>query len=342
MNKWPDPGVKIPYPSRNKSYESHIWTRAYYYEGLMDLWEIDPQQEYLDYALLWANKHNFEIRGTENGKVTRNADNHCAGQTYMYLYQLDPNKPEHYIASTRKTLDLMMATDKLDDWDWIDAVQMAMPAFAMMGNITGDSKYYDRAYDMYMYTKNQIGDNGMFNPKDNLWWRDADFDPPYTEPNGEDCYWARGNGWIVVAMVRMLELLPADEPHRKEYETMLVSMCKSLKDLQRKDGYWNVSLHDPNNFGGKELTGTSMFIYGMAYGVNSGLLSAKEYKPVINKAWNSMVKHSVHSNGFLGFVQGSGKEPKEAQPVTYTKVPDFEDYGLGAFLMAGTEIYKMK
>lgn len=342
MNKWPDPGEKIPYPSRNKSYESHIWTRAYYYEGLMDLWEIDPKQEYLDYALLWANKHNFEIRGTEDGKVTRNADNHCAGQTYMYLYQLDPNKPEHYIASIKKSLDLMMATDKIDDWDWIDAVQMAMPAFAMLGNITGNTEYYERAYEMYMYTKNHIGDNGMYNPKDKLWWRDADFDPPYAEPNGEDCYWSRGNGWIVVAMARMLELLPANEPHRKEYETMLVSMCKSLKDLQRKDGYWNVSLHDPNNYGGKELTGTAMFIYGMAYGVNNGLLSAKEYKPVINKAWNSMVKHSVHSNGFLGFVQGSGKEPKEAQPVTYTKVPDFEDYGLGAFLMAGSEIYKMK
>lgn len=71
------------------------------------------------------------------------------------------------------------------------------------------------------------------------------FDPPYKEPNGKDCYWSRGNGWIVVAMVRMLELLPEDEPHRAEYAKMLVDMCGALKEVQREDGFWNVSLHDP-------------------------------------------------------------------------------------------------
>ena len=143
-------------------------------------------------------------------------------------------------------------------------------------------------------------------------------------------------------MARMLELLPKDESHRKEYETMLVSMCKALKSLQREDGFWNVSLHDPNNYGGKELTGTAMFIYGMAYGVNNGLLDKDEFAPVIYKAWNAMVKDCLHPNGFLGYVQGTGKEPKEAQPVTYDREPDFDDFGLGAFLMAGSEITKMK
>ena len=119
-------------------------------------------------------------------------------------------------------------------------------------------------------------------------------------------------------------------------------MCGALKEVQREDGFWNVSLHDPDNYGGKELTGTAMFIYGMAYGVNTGLLDAAQYEPVIYKAWNAMVKDCLHPNGFLGYVQGSGKEPKEAQPVTYDREPDFDDFGMGAFLMAGTEIYKMK
>ena len=329
MNKWSDPGQVIPYPSRKKNYEANLWTRGCYFEGLMDLYEVDPQQRYIDYAIEWGEKHKWGLRGTKNGVLPRNADNLCAGQTYIYLYQRDPKKPERYITAIRSAIDTMMATDKIDDWSWIDAVQMAMPIFIQMGNLTGNKAYYDRAYDMYM-------------SKDSLWWRDADFDPPYKEPNGEDCYWSRGNGWIVMAMARVLELLPPGEQHRKEYETMLVSMCKALKSLQREDGFWNVSLHDPSNYGGKELTGTAMFAYGMAYGVNHGLLDADEFAPVIYKAWNAMVKDCLHPNGFLGYVQGTGKEPKEAQPVTYDREPDFDDYGLGAFLMAGAEITRMK
>ena len=341
MEKWSDPGEPIPYPSRNREYESNLWTRAYFYEGLMDLWKIDPQQRYMDYTLEWGNKHNWGLRNAADGWKTRNADNQCAGQVYIYLYEQDPDKPEHYIANIKNSIDSMMVTDKIDDWSWIDAIQMAMPIFAQLGNITGDTAYYNRAYDMYMYSKHQHGESGLYNPVDSLWWRDADFDPPYTEPNGENCYWSRGNGWVVVAMARMLDILPADEPHRNEYETMLIEMSYALKKVQREDGFWNVSLHDSNNFGGKELTGTAMFIYGMAYGVNNGILNKEEFEPVIFKAWNAMVNDSLHSNGFLGYVQGSGKEPKEAQPVTYEREPDFEDYGLGSFLMAGVEIYKM-
>ncbi len=341
MTKNSDPGKSIPYPSRHKSYESNLWTRAYYYEGLFELWKVDPQQRYIDYALDWGNKHNWQLRGSNRGPV-RDADNLCAGQAYLFLYELDPAKPERYIKGIKTAIDAMMATDKIDDWHWIDAVQMAMPIFAQLGNVTGDKAYYERAYEMYRFTKLKHGENGLFNPVDGLWWRDAAFDPPYKEPNGKDCYWSRGNGWIVVAMARMLDLLPADEPHRAEYAEMLTGMCKALVPLQRKDGFWNVSLEDPNHYGGKELSGTAMFVYGMAYGVNHGLLNKKEFAPVIYKAWNAMVNDCLHPNGFLGYVQGTGKEPKDSQPVTYDRVPDFEDYALGAFLMAGAEIYRMK
>lgn len=342
MNKWKDPGQSIPYPSRRKVYESNLWTRACYYEGLMELWKVDPQQRYIDYATLWGERHQWGLRGTKNGVLPRNADNMCAGQVYIFLYQQNPEHPEKYIKAIRTAVDNMMATDIIDDWSWIDAVQMAMPIFIQMGNLTGNSAYYERAYQMYQYTKTKHGDNGLYNPKDQLWWRDADFDPPYKEPNGEDCYWSRGNGWIVMAMCRVLDMLPKDAAHRDEYSKMLVDMCKALKPLQRKDGLWNVSLHDPDYYGGKELTGSAMFVYGMAYGINHGLLSKKEFLPVITKAWNCMVNDCLHPNGFLGYVQGSGKEPKEAQPVTYDCEPDFDDYGLGAFLMAGAEIYRMK
>jgi len=64
--------------------------------------------------------------------------------------------------------------------------------------------------------------------------------------------------------------------------------------------------------------------------------------PVIQKAWKGLAEECVHPNGFLGFVQGTGKEPKDSQPVNYDKVPNFEDFGLGCFLLAGSEMYKLK
>jgi rhamnogalacturonyl hydrolase YesR len=193
-----------------------------------------------------------------------------------------------------------------------------------------------------MYSRDKHGDNGLYNPKDGLWWRDADFDPPYKEPNGEDCYWSRGNGWVIAALTKVLTIIPENAPHRAQYVSDLKAMAKALVPIQRADGFWNVSLHDPTNFGGKEASGTALFVYGIAYGINSGILDKKTYLPVVEKAWKALTTESLHKDGFLGFLQSTGKEPKDGQPLTYDKTPDFEDYGLGCFLLAGSEIYKMK
>ncbi len=109
-----------------------------------------------------------------------------------------------------------------------------------------------------------------------------------------------------------------------------------LAKVQRIDGFWNVSLHDPTNFGGKETSGTAMFTYAMAWGINNGILKSRKYKPIVEKAWTAMVNEALHSNGFLGYMQSTGKEPRDGQPLSYDKIPNFEDYGLGAFLLAGS------
>lgn len=333
MNKWPDAGKSI---ITNRERPSNIWTRAVYYEGLMSLYQLKADKAYYDYAVQWGEKHNWGLR---DGIVTRNADNQACGQTYIDLYNID-QKPER-IKDIKASIDLMMQSGKVDDWTWIDALQMGMPVFAKLGVLYNEPAYYEYMYKMYMHSKNVEG-GGLYNAKDGLWWRDKDFVPPYKEPNGEDCYWSRGNGWVVAALVKVLEIMPKDAPHRDEYLKTYQEMIKALVPIQRTDGFWNVSLHDPTNFGGKETSGTALFVYGMAWGVNKGILDAKVYQPVIVKAWNAMTKEAVHKNGFLGYLQGTGKEPKDGQPVSYTSMPDFEDYGLGCFLLAGTEVYKMK
>lgn len=333
MDKWPDTGAPIV---GRKTWPSNIWTRAVYYEGLMALYAVDPKPEYYDYAVSWGQAHNWNFR---DGITTRNADNQCAGQTYLDLYELDTQVER--IANVKASVDSMMVTDKADDWDWIDAIQMAMPVYSRLGRIYNDPAYFERMHTMYNHCRNMEGGNGLFNPEDGLWWRDADYDPPYTEPNGEDCYWSRGNGWVVAALVRVLQDLPAEEPHREEYIKDLKTMLQAVIKIQRKDGFWNASLHDPDNYGGRETTGTALFTYGLAWGLNNGLLDSTTYCPVVVKSWNALLNKALHPNGFLGYVQSTGKEPSTGQPVTYDRVPDFEDYGLGCFLMAGSEVYKM-
>lgn len=333
MQKWPDPGEVIV---TNKTRPSNIWTRAVYYEGLMALHRIDPQQRYYDYAVEWGESHDWGLSG---GDSIRHADYQTAGQIYIELYNIDP-QPER-IRAIKVSVDNMVISEKADDWDWIDAIQMAMPLFAQFGVMYEDDRYYEKMYDLYSTSKNKIG-GGLWNAQDSLWWRDADFVPPHTSPNGEDVYWSRGNGWVIAALARVMDMVPEDIPYYEEYEQDFLAMAHALVPLQREDGFWNVSLHDPEHFGGKETTGTAFFAYAMAWGVNNGLLDADKFKPVIAKAWNAMVNEALHENGFLGYVQGTGKEPKDGQPVTYDSKPDFEDYGLGAFLLAGTEIYKMK
>lgn len=316
---------------------SNIWTRTVYYEGLLSLYSIYPLDEYYDYAYGWADFHEW---GFHRGTTTRHADNYSPGQIYLDLYRLCPNDTEK-IRKTRANINMLVNTPQVNEWWWIDAIQMGAPIFAKLGRLTGEQKYFDKMWAMYAYTRNEHGGNGMFNPKDGLWWRDQDFDPPYKEPNGEDCYWSRGNGWVYVALTRIMDEIPADEKHRADYLADFLTMSEALKKCQREDGFWNVSLHDPDHFGGKELTGTSLFVCGMAWGINQGLLDRAEYLPIVEKAWNAMVKDAVHKNGFLGYVQGTGKEPKDGQPVTYDSVPDFEDFGTGCFLLAGSEVYKL-
>jgi rhamnogalacturonyl hydrolase YesR len=336
MNKWPDPGTEIPIPAKNKIYPSNIWTRAVYYEGLMALYDIDKKKKYYDYAVEWGDKHDWNLRG---GIATRNGDNQACGQTYIDLYLLD--KKEERIKNIKASIDSMMATDKIDDWWWIDALQMAMPVFAKLGSVYKDTSYFNRMYNMYAYTKFKQGGNGLYNPADGLWWRDKDFVPPYREPNGKNCYWSRGNGWVVAALVRVLNVLPKSDPHYDEYLNDYKSIMNAIVPLQRNDGSWNVSLMDSTHFGGKELTGTALFTYGMAWGINNEFLNRKKFLPVVVKAWNAL-QSCVHENGFLGYVQGTGKEPKDSQPVGYHHVPDFEDFGLGCFLLAASAVYKLK
>jgi len=149
MDKWPDAGKPI---FTNIERPSNIWTRAVYYEGLMALYTIDRQKAYYDYALQWGEKHKWGLRG---GITTRNADNQCCGQTYVDMYLLDNKRHPERVHDIKASIDSMMLTTKIDDWNWIDALQMAMPVLVRLGNLYNDANYFNRMYEIVCIHKKQ-------------------------------------------------------------------------------------------------------------------------------------------------------------------------------------------
>jgi unsaturated rhamnogalacturonyl hydrolase len=313
------------------------WSRSIYYVGLMDLYKINPDTAFINSIMKWAQ---FNLWGLPEGTKSRNTQNQSIGQTYIDLYLMNRYKEER-IKNIRTCIDNILATDKSDDWNTVEDLMIAMPVYARLEKIYNTEIYFDRMNKMYLDLKLKEATDGLYNQTDHLWWHDKDFVPPYKEPNGENCYWSRGNGWVVAALVRALEFLPDKSKYEEEYTKTLTGMIESLVPLQRTDGFWNVSLKDPENFGGKEVTGSALFVYGMAWCINNNVISKKEYLPVVMKAWNAIIKESLHPDGFIGYVQGEGTGPKDGQPVSYDSTPDYQDVGLGCFLLAGSEVYKL-
>lgn len=345
QKKYPDAGAPT---FVKKMRPSSLWTRGVYFEGLAALCDIEqqaPTAQYetnLKYVEDWGKAHQWTPR---NGVTTRDADDYCCSQTYLWWFEnhAEPGCDSIISPTVRCIEKLTDMTAAIHDWTWIDAIQMGLPVTTSLTRITTDPIFAEQGWNMYVWTRDTLA-GGLFNRDEGLWWRDKDFVPPYREPNGSNCYWSRGNGWVYAALVRaMKDIMDTDgyDAHIDEYRNDFMLMTEALVKCQRKDGFWNVSLHDDTNFGGKELTGTALFVYGMAWGVRNGLLPEKPYRRLITKTWQAMVSECLHDDGMLGFVQGTGKQPSDSQPVTYDSEPDFDDFGLGCFLLAGSEVYQL-
>jgi rhamnogalacturonyl hydrolase YesR len=302
--------------------------------------------------------------------MTSNADNQACGQIYVDLYRIDP-QPER-IAVIKANIDDMISKQTVDVWTWIDAIQMAMPVFAKLGRTLEDNRYFDAMWSLYAYSRNTRG-GGLFNAAEGLWWRDFHFTPGggtqqvmsaslngsipssgtdayIVAPNGENLYWSRGNGWVMAALVRVLDELPAADAHRAQYIADFQAMAAALLLVQRSDGFWNESLADPSHCStiglagqdGPETSGTALFTYGLAWGIRNGHLDAARYGQALAKAWDGLATTALQSDGLLGYVQSTGDRPCTGRAALGAKtLADFDDYGVGCFLLAGTEVYRL-
>ncbi|HVZ17235.1 MAG TPA: glycoside hydrolase family 88 protein, partial [Terriglobales bacterium] len=213
-------------------------------------------------------------------------------------------------------------------WWWCDALFMAPPAWARMYKITGERAYLDHMDRDWWLTSGKL-----YDPKENLYSRDASF-LDKKEVNGQKLFWSRGNGWVMAGIVRVLQYMPKDYPSRSKYVEQLQQMADKVASLQGEDGLWRPGLLDSKAYPLPEVSGSAFFTYAIAWGINKKVLDRKRYEPVIEKAWHGLVSH-VYQDGRLGCIQPIGAAPDSYKPTaSYT-------YGVGAFLLAGSEVEKL-
>ena len=168
--------------------------------------------------------------------------------------------------------------------------------------------------------------------QDRLFLRDERFkDQDHQGAGGKSIYWARGNGWVMGGLARMLEAMPANFEDRDFYTGIFRKMASRVVELQQPDGLWRSDLNDPKGFPEAETSGSTFFVYVLAWGINHGLLERQAYQPAVTKGWAALNRH-ILPNGLVGAAQKTGDRP------VATAADDVGPYATGSYLLAGLEV----
>ena len=305
------------------AYHDLEWHCGALYAGMYQFSTITDNPKYINWLKDIGDKNNWRLF-----KRVYHADDQAVGQFYLNLY--DNYRDEKMIKPTQMRFDSIIQSDRSNKslWYWSDALFMAPPVWVRLSKETKDLKYLD-----FMDTQYHMAYDKLWDKEEHLFFRDKSYFKA-REKNGEKVFWSRGNGWVFGGLALMIPDFPKDWKHKAFYISVFKDMAKTLKKEQRNDGTWSASiLADEIAYPNKETSGTAFFTFGLAWGINNGILDAEIYEPVMMKAWEAIVL-CVTKEGMLGYVQPVGAAPGESFK-DYTEV-----YGSGAFLAAGTEVYK--
>ena len=316
------------------------WTNAALYAGMVEWASISGNSTYYEWLKTISDKNNWSYMRRDNPLAKYHADDYCVGQTYLELYRKYGDKKmitplrEYFDQIIRNPAKGSLKFENTDSywstqrWSWCDAIFMGPTVWAKMAGITGKKKYLN-----FMFSEYKATTDYLYDKDEHLWFRDSNY---FTkkEANGEKVFWGRGNGWVFAGLPVIIRELPLKYENRDFFVKIYKEMAARLLSLQSADGFWHASLLDPASYPNPEMSATAFFVYGMAWGVNNGILDRQTYLPAIVKGWKSMVT-SVWPDGKVGFIQPIGADPKS---VTRDMT---EVYGAGGFLMAGTEIIRL-
>lgn len=329
MHKVNDYQIKYPWRETDRD-----WVRGTWYTSVMAFYKASGDQKLMGQAMAWGEKHQWEV-----GKEGSGANKLTCVQTWLDLYMI--HKDEKMLAPSRAWMDSKKFPAPSFDGVWYthaprgvghryaDSLYVGPPALAKLYKITHDEKYLDIMNRFYWDVCDEIYDKEA-----HLFYRDKRFIEPRSA-NGKKVFWSRGNGWVIAGIPLILEYLPKDHESHPRYVTLLKELSKSIAACQGNDGLWRVNLADAESFPTPETSGTAFFCYGMAWGINNGILDRETYLPVVRKAWTGLVR-SVSAEGKVQWGQKVGD-----RPVT-VKQSDSHEYVAGTFLLAGSEMLKLK
>lgn len=316
-----------------------FWDNAAYHTGNMEVYKLTGNQDYLDYSLRWANHNQWKGAKGNDRKAWRynygETDNHVlfgdwqiCFQTYADLYNILPE--DRRIARAREVMEYQMSTPQKDYWWWADGLYMVMPVMTKLYKITGNNTYLDKLYEYIT-----VSDSIMLDPETGLYFRDGKYVyPKHKSTNGKKDFWARGDGWVLAGLAKVLADVPADWKHRPFFENKYRRMAESVIALQQPEGYWTRSMMDSDHAPGCETSGTAFFTYGLLWGINNGYLTDAKYLDAARKGWNYLYKTALQKDGSIGFVQPIGEKAIPGQVVDRKSTSNF---GTGAWLLAACE-----
>ena len=322
---------QLQHPS--SEYPTHDWAVAPFWVGLLTFAPLSAAPD----VYLEAARANGRRNAWQPGPEPFLADDLAITQSYFLLYALDRDRAEIAPALARfdALLDrpfdepLEFSHDRsMREWVWCDALFMAPPALALASHATGDPRYVSLMHRLWWKTTDFLYDRDA-----HLFYRDSRFFG-LREQNGARVFWSRGNGWVLGGLARILPYLAADDPGRARLAALFQAMAAKIVTLQRPDGYWRAGLLDPDSWPAPETSGTAFFVYALAWGINAGLLDDARYGAAVRAGWAALTR-AVRTDGKLGYVQTPSDRPAATDP------DDTEPYGTGAFLLAGSEVYRL-
>jgi unsaturated rhamnogalacturonyl hydrolase len=338
------------------------WIRGTYFTGVMACYQSTGNENLLKQCDAWGEKLNWQIPSLKPDQRASGVNLLTCGQTWLesYMAKKETYKIEPIIAHLENPEMRNPVSNPLYWYfeggrRYVDGLFTGPPALAMLYNITGDEKYllwmeacfwdvygalYDRDEGLFYrdirYMKGYQGevDKNHHRPE-SVKFEDARRSYVYQETkHGEKVIWARGNGWAFAGIARILKYLPRENANYERYKTVFLRMAAELKKRQQKDGFWYPNLNDPADYGSKESSSTGFFTYGLAWGINNGILSKDDYLPVVQDSWAGLVS-VVSEEGKVQWGQLVGSSP-------YVVLQeDSHEYVSGMFLLAASEMYKM-
>ncbi len=343
--------VNTYWQTNNKAEVRSFWDNAAYHTGNMEAYKLLKNEQQLDYTKRWAYYNDWS-GATEADPALWKYKNYGEGkdyvlfgdwqvcfQTYIDLYNLaiaNGGTDAQYYFMVKRAKEVMHyeAYSTADDyWWWSDALYMVMPVMTKMYKLTGDTKYLDKLYDNLCYS-----DKIMLDPETGFYFRDARYVyPQHKSVNGKKDFWARGDGWVLAGLAKVLQDMPKDYKHHSFFVEKFQRLAAIVAKTQQKEGYWTRSIMDPNHAPGPETSGTAFFTYGLLWGVNNGFLAKKEYKKTIDRAWTYLTQTAMQPDGKVGYVQPIGDRAIPGQTVDANSQANF---GVGAFLLAACEYYR--